>query len=224
MTALKPLESHAVVAVSDHDEERKLLRRAVLNPACAHPECDDKNVEAHHLFPRSFISNSSWYVRIPGVEKPILHVAGLCREHHSDVEEHRAWVKLEDDTWNWYERGMCAPWGKSVRYDCPDYDPDLGGTDTQSCGGNCWVIKGPLDPQPGQTSGKKKTAGKKKGEARSYRAQWNVGVPKDERENGADVLDELELAVREKFSAEMGWSDTAPRYMIVVAALVKALQ
>lgn len=207
MTALRPVESWGVTPV-ESDEERKLLRRMVLNETCAHPECDKPTESAHHLWPQGTLKSSSWLVRIPGVDRPVQHAVGLCGSgttgHHGDLEEHRGWVKYEDGAFNWYDK----------------YAQSHGGPTP----GPLWELVGPLDPQPGANrSGRKKIQGKKKGETRPYRAQWNVGVPKDERENGADILDELELAVREKLAKEH-LSDDAPRYHVVLSAFVKFLQ
>lgn len=218
MTALRPVESWDVTAVSDHDVERKHLRKLLLNTTCAHPDCDKPTESMHHAWPVGTLKSSSWLVRIPGVDKPVLHAIGLCGTgttgHHGDLEEHRGWVRYEDGEFVWYDRSQYAvsPWEYIGKL---DPQPGKGSSNPAQNG-----PEGRVNPEGSKTRKSKKL----KGEVRPYRAQWNVGVPKDERENGADVLDELELALREKFSEEMGWSETAPRYMIVTAAFVRALQ
>lgn len=87
------------------DGQIKLLRKIVLNPVCSHPECSSETEDAHHCFARSAITNDSWWVEITedsGEKKIIPHVTGLCREHHRDVEEHRAWIRYEDGEFSWH--------------------------------------------------------------------------------------------------------------------------
>lgn len=198
MTALKPIESWDVTAVSDHDEERKLLRKAVVSPFCCHPDCTNASEGAHHTFPRSFINSTSWFVRIPGEDRPVLHVAGLCGSgttgHHGDVEEHRAWIKYEDGIWNWYEREA-----------------------------DDWQFVGPLDPQPGK-QGVKKPRRRKKGEERKARKTISIRVPAEAGEDGAGVLDDLIQTGRELWAPELGWSENVPPYYVIVAAFAKAFQ
>lgn len=198
MTALKPIESWDVTAVSDHDEERKLLRKAVVSAVCCHPECDKPSEGAHHTFPRSFINSTSWFVRIPGEERPVLHVAGLCGSgttgHHGDVEEHRAWIRYEDGVWNWYEQD-----------------------------GDDWSLAGPLEPQPGKQT-VRKTRKRKKGEERKVRKTISLRVPAEAGEDGAGVLDDLIQTGRDIWADELGWSESVPPYYVIVAAFAKAFQ
>ncbi len=206
MTALRPIESHEVTAVTNHEEERKLLRGYVLSTVCCHPECNRTDVTAHHLFSRSKINDSSWFVRIPGEDKPVLHVAGLCGSgttgHHGDVEEHRGWVRVEDGVWNWYERTVDA--------DSP-----------RGFGNEGWGLVGPLDPQPGKHTRK---ARKREKQPSRSRKTVTVNVPQDEQEDGAGVLDELISVGRDQWAEEMGWSSSVPAYHVVVNAFVRALQ
>jgi hypothetical protein len=131
MTALKPIENRRVRGVA--------AERYPLNEVCAHPSCKDPAVDPHHIFPRSMINGDSWFVEIsneggerekgaPGFD-PIPHVTGLCRVHHDDVEEHRAWIKLEDGGFVWYVRKE-----------------------------DDWLRRGALNPQPPGKEGKPKRA------------------------------------------------------------------
>src|SRR5438132_9047067 len=98
MTALKPLECRKVNGVT--------ATRYKINAVCAVPDCS-KNVgdKGHHIFPRSQIGNDSYFVKVEDTETfTIPHVVGLCPGHHRDVEEHRAWIKLEDEQFVWYIR------------------------------------------------------------------------------------------------------------------------
>jgi len=119
VTALKPLETSRVTG--------QLAARYPLSMFCSHPECPEPTDDPHHIFPRSQIGNDFWFVQAWDEEahemftSPMPHVAGLCRPHHDAVEEHRAWIKLEGDTFVWY-----------------DWDDEA----------EDWVKVGALDPQP----------------------------------------------------------------------------
>jgi hypothetical protein len=168
MTALKPLEVKRVMGVSSV--------RYPLNKICAHPECSETDLTAHHLFPRSTIGNGSWFVLINPKDTvrggeaiiasdAIPHVTGLCGHgtagHHGDLEEHRSWVKLEDGLWVWYE----------------ETEGD-------------WRKVGPLNPQPGSVEGKTKRRRRLKDEARRKRRTISIRVP-DDQEDGGALWDEM---------------------------------
>lgn len=152
--------------------------RYILNKRCAHPECSEPAADAHHAFPRSAIGGDSWFVEITepyGGEEPnehgfvtlptivIPHVTGLCRAHHHDVEEHRAWIKLDGGTWSWWVR-----------------DESEG-----------WIELGLLNPQPGSQEGKPKRRKRKGTPGGAKRVNISFHVPVSEQENGAELLDEL---------------------------------
>lgn len=184
MTALKPIENRRVRAVASE--------RYPLNEVCAHPECSEPTADPHHIFPRSLIAGDSWFVVIEitreeleadpfdfkGLEwvsvlgsdvftAIVPHVAGLCRMHHDFVENHHAWIKLEDGEFVWYARDTTH-----------DAEPDT------------WNSLGPLNPQPGSRTGKPKRR-KFKGEKRRSRATISIKVPKDDQEDGGEVWDDL---------------------------------
>ena len=134
MTALKPLETNKVLG--------QVASRYPLNMFCAHPECPEPAEDPHHIFPRSQIGSDLWFVQAWGMDgkemfsSPLAHVIGLCRAHHDAVEEHRAWIQLDEQTLEfvWYER-LPANDGD------PQHDIALDGD---------WFHKvGTLDPQPG---------------------------------------------------------------------------
>lgn len=173
MTALKPIENRRVLGVS--------ARRYPINLKCAHPECNEPAVDPHHIFPKSLITNDSWFVLITEDGKPdtettpekgggyrqaIPHVSGLCRAHHDAVELHNAWIKLEDGEFVWYDR--VAP---------GEYGDD-------------WKRLGALNPQPGSREGRPKRK-RFQGEAKRKRRTISIRVPDDEVENGAELYDEL---------------------------------
>lgn len=199
MTALKPIENRRVRSVA--------AERYPLNKTCAHPECREDAVDPHHAFPRSAIGGDSWFVAVeydetPTPEEPtgtrveiIPHVTGLCRAHHDEVEQHRAWIKLEDGVWVWYWRV----------HDHPLHE--IGKEDE-------WLLVGPLNPQPGSVEGKAKRK-RHQGQARRQRKVISIRVPDDADENGAGLLDESVEALEEKIKP----GDHRPIYHTLMSAL-----
>lgn len=202
MTALKPIENRRVRAVASE--------RYPLNEICAHPECAEPTADPHHIFPRSLIAGDSWFVEIEYMDgdecKAIVipHVAGLCRAHHDDVEEHRAWIKLEDGEFVWYDRSFDEP----IEADSVEHE---------------FEALGPLNPQPGSKTGKPKRR-KFKGEKRRQRATISIKVPKDNQEDGGEIWDDLfgdgkddrpYGRVREKFDA-LDLDGGRPPYNLIV--------
>jgi hypothetical protein len=163
MTALKPVEAMRVHGV--------MADRYPLNKTCAHPSCKEPAADPHHIFPRSQIGNDSWFVTVEDSE-PIPHVTGLCRVHHDDLEEHRAWVRLEEDVFNWYVRK----------------DDD-------------WLFRGKLNPQPPGAEAKPKRS-PVQGEERRQRKTISLRIPTDEQEDGAGLLEDALEQAEERLGYE----------------------
>lgn len=191
MTALKPIENRRVRAVAS---ERYPFNEICAHPECSEQTADPHHIfprsaiagdswfvevymdfgprdaqpepglEVIEGWPTEIEYLSGGYTRI----KTILpHVAGLCRAHHDDVEEHRAWIKLEDGEFVWYARER-----------------------TEDENGQGFDKVGALNPQPGSKTGKPKRR-KFKGEKRRTRATISIKVPKDDQEDGGEVWDDL---------------------------------
>ncbi len=159
---MKPIENRNVRGVPSE--------RYPLNPISSKPDSTEKVDDPHHIFPRSEIIGDSWFVQIMDLETdavsdPIPHVTGLSRSEHDDVEQHRAWIKLEDGVFNWYQR---------QQLEGPEYTFEL---------------LGPLNPQPGQVGTPKKKKRAFQGEAKRKRSNWQVKIPADS-EDGAGILDD----------------------------------
>lgn len=174
--------------------------RYPINGICAHPSCTEPTADPHHCWPRSAIGNDSWFVEfvepLIGDRRVMPHVAGLCRAHHDDVEEHRAWIRMEgNDTFVWYDRDELG------RVADPEYDG--------------WVIVGPLNPQPGSREGKPKRR-PFKGEQRRQRLTITLRVPKDSEEDGAGLLDDLHRQVEER----LGHERPRPIYYSIIDSFV----
>ena len=168
ITALKPIDQ--VWGIRGVAAERYPL-----NQHCAHPICNNPVSGAHHIFPRSMTKSDSYFVEIDtGRGKVVIpHAVGLCGSgttgHHGDVEEHRAWIKLEEGgRFVWYER----------------HEDD-------------WKTLGALNPQPGSRDPKRKRT-PATGKARRQRKMIGFRVPADEAEDGAGLLEDLHLQVEAK--------------------------
>lgn len=204
MTALKPIESRRVKGVASE--------RYPLNTKCARPDCNEDTADPHHAWPRSSIGNDSWFVEIEEghaqntKSQVIPHVTGLCRAHHDDVEQHRAWIKLEDGVFVWYDRGRERP-----------HLLDYMGDDSTLVK---WEPLGPLDPQPaGREKAHKPKRKRLKGQARRQRMTVSIRVPKDEAEDGAGLLnDAIEL-----LEAKLGHDPARPPYYTILDGLNYAI-
>jgi hypothetical protein len=204
MSALKPIENARVVGIA--------AEQYPLNVVCGHPDCDEPAVDPHHCFPRSRQVGGSYFVAItfdtndeakafgdlmrvrPLKVAPktvvIPHVTGLCRAHHDIVEDHGAWIKLEDGVWNWYDRE-----------------------------GEEWSLVGPLAPQPGSADGKKRRK-RFKGEARRKRRVISIKVPDDTENGGEIWDETLEAVKSRLTLMELYDGSThIPVYEALIAAL-----
>lgn len=228
MTALKPIENRRVRGVASE--------RYPLNEKCAHPECNEPAADPHHIFPRSEIIGDSYFVELtfdhadearaavgdvktmivmhpnaPGggaLRVTIPHVSGLCRAHHDDVEEHRAWIKLEEGVFVWYLQvppslDELERWERETGESRDSYPLDS------------WSSLGPLNPQPGSREGKPKR--KPRGQARAGTSQtWTLRAPKDESmEPFFELLGQAQLEVQKRQESDK----LPPPYITLVAVL-----
>ena len=184
MTALKPILWRHVKGVPS--------TKYPINTVCGHPDCTNPIDGTHHIFPRSMIGNDSYFVEFTpedGKTKIIPHAIGLCGSgttgHHGDVEEHRAWIRLEDGEFVWYDRAVEA------------VDGDEGNLVEG------WLLVGPLNPQPGSREGKPKRKRTVKGtEERAQRKTVSVRLPEGV---SGDDWDEL---ISEAEAVELQQPDT----------------
>jgi hypothetical protein len=197
VTALKPIENRNVRGVPSEEYP--------LGTICAHPECTNTDVTAHHIFPRSLIKSKSWFVQVEAGEI-FPHVVPLCGSgttgHHGDIEEHRAWIKMEGKEFVWYDQTN------------EDHANSQGS-------GKVWTSVGALNPQPAYGDGKPKRRKTATSPAeKKAKVTYSIKTPKDEE----NVLPELEETLRDEFREEMGWKEDVPAYFVWVAAAAKALQ
>jgi hypothetical protein len=197
VTALKPIENTTRVRGVP-------AKRYPPNTICAVPGCNELAGSNHHIFGRPPGPDSdSWFVVLPPLDSPeeedaadyilrapnyeeriVPHVIGLCGSgttgHHGDVEEHRAWIKLEEGEFVWYQR--------SEYYS----GPPVNGVDGSEGGDGAWIPLGPLDPQPARGE-KRKKAKRRQGEAARNAPTWSIRM-NEEGQKGRlqDMLAELE--------------------------------
>lgn len=200
MTALKPIENRRVRGVASEVYPT--------NKTCAHPHCTEPATNVHHTFPRSQIKSTSYFVAIEDDDKEetiLPHAVGLCGTgttgHHGDVEEHRAWIKLEVDTYIWFDRAF-PPHGETKHDKLQDID---------------WTEVGALNPQPGSRDGKTK---KRKPTAVTTDAKratktYTIKVPKGEE----NIIPELMEQAQERFQEKLEADQLPLPYVTTVAAL-----
>jgi len=194
MTALKPTELRMWRAVTSG--------RYPLNELCSMPECYELTDDPHHIFPRSMIAGDSWFVApyqgatpdaatMPTYDlygEPIPHVTGLCRAHHDDVEEHRAWIKLDEGEFYWYDRHTVVTEIVGVG-ELPE-----------------WELIGSLDPQPARGEKARKPVRRLQGEERRKRKRVSIAIP-DDYENGGQLWDEMLDDMKDWLHAEGVFGD-----------------
>jgi len=200
MTALKPIEYRNIKGIS--------ATKYKVNDICSVPGCNrTRGDKGHHIFPRSQIGNDSYFVLVGmgDTNFTIPHVTGLCSEHHTQVEIHDAWIKLEDDLFVWYEREKPA---------------------NRETSSKNFIKVGPLDPQPGvrvkgASGSPKKKREKNKGEKKRNRRTLAFSVPNDAIEDGAGIIDDLLREAKKEYGVGNTEEERlkTPDYNIYVLAL-----
>lgn len=197
-----------------------------VGPHCCVPGCISFADHAHHLWRRSFLGITPCnYVKIGGVV--VGNLVGLCTRHHEDVTGkvggHKAWIRWEPEQkmfiWcavsNDWESGTATPVPVGPLTQQPPQHVSLEP-----------VAALPIpEPERCQACGQVKRRPTKPSEpsAMRQRGSWTIKVPEDEREKGADVLDELCEQVLEALGRHHHTSSIA-RYWAVVESFVFLLQ
>lgn len=176
---------------------------------CAVPGCRRPVDHTHHIVRRSFLGGPFDWVRMPdGVE--IGNLTGLCYLHHEDVTVNRTDVTYDDGVYYW----KTAPL---------DPQPPLNKLTPTAVAVHAHSNDMPHDREVCPTCKRKMPKEKIETpeEDKKPRATWAVSVPMEERENGADVLDELLEAARDKLDdAGISYStSTKAKYHVLALSL-----
>src|SRR4029077_576220 len=151
-----------------------------LNERCAVPGCAEPS-ERHHLWRRSFLNGDYWWVQLPDA-RVSGNCIGLCSTHHRKITDNEAMIAFLDERFLWGpSEGSVQP----LAWQPPGIENHTHPVDTLA--GECPTCHQKIKP-------------KSKPEPRRNRRTWSIAVPKDEQENGAEVLDTLIDAAREELS------------------------
>ena len=165
-----------------------------VGPKCSVATCNHWADEAHHIWRRSFLSGDYRWVRLWN-DTVVQNMTALCWRHHRQVTDNQARIDYFDDPdratgeftfidIDEHEQ-VLVPQPKTLR-EFTNAEPDD-------------IVAVVTEDAPCPTCGhRKRTVTELEPGAKRNRASWTVSVPKDERENGAAVLDELALACAEK--------------------------
>lgn len=189
-----------------------------VGPKCSVPDCNRWADHGHHIWRRSFLAGDYRWVLLWD-ETVVQNLTGLCYLHHEQVTGTDARIEYRSTV----DRTGSFAWVSEVE-DGGLLDPQpqtliefTGAPDTKR---REYVYDSDDDACP--TCGKRK---KPKDELppgpKRPRATWSVSVPKDERENGADVLDALELGCAEKLGRE---EHASHKYFVLAEVMAHFLQ
>lgn len=152
-----------------------------VGPRCSVPGCANLADHAHHIWRRSFLGGDYAWVEFEG--RVYGNLTGLCFAHHEAVTRGEAHILLDEGVFCWAHRLHVMPLDPQPPLDgLPLTAPGAGaqepGQPVERCE-SCGHVKRPrVELPPGE---------------RRPKASWVVSVPKDERENGAEVLETLAL-------------------------------
>jgi hypothetical protein len=129
----------------------------------------------------------------------IPHAVGICGTgttgHHGDLEEHRAWIKLENGVYVWYDRIDREPEGP-LEFD--------------------FVEVGPLNPQPGSREGKPK---RKKQATTKVEKEARVNTTIRTTVGEKNVLPELIEQCRERVKDKLEYDKSPSDYLVLTTVL-----
>jgi hypothetical protein len=166
---------------------------------CAMPACLLRAQERHHLWRRSALGGAYDWVLV-NEDALVRNVADLCRKHHQDITENRAWIRLIDNQLVWCTLDLQDNW-IAVAPLTFDVNTDV------------------ICEHCGQAKKRPKLGGDQAKKRRSK--TLSISVP-DDKEDGAAVLDTLV----ESICDDLGYQGTKglARYHALTAAAVFTLQ
>jgi hypothetical protein len=205
---LPPLDNWDVTGVSGPKYK--------VGPWCCVPSCKKPADHAHHLWRRSFLTGDFYWVELPD-GSVVGNVVALCVRHHDNVTGrlggHRNAIRMtHPDKVFWWCRVGEEDEGLEYEFLAP-IEPQPSTREA--------LVASPADtgsetcPTCGQKTAGRPSAPARQGRPRR-RKNFNIPVPADAEENGAEVLDTLIADVGVLLGRE---ADANGRYYIVVPAL-----
>lgn len=175
---------------------------------CSNPACNNQPQDMHHIVRRSYAGNNTWVM----IDNTIIpNVCGLCRPCHDLLTLNKARIVYEAGDYYWSDdkNGIFAQLSPHPTYPADKPGVSFGTKNYSPQTGVCPTCERPL-PKPREEQ-----------EPTRERRTWTVTVPKDKRENGAEVLDTLLEEIRLEFSKAGLEYGEAPkvRYFILSTAL-----
>lgn len=171
-----------------------------VGPTCSVPGCTRLCDNAHHIVRRSFLGGPFDWVRMDdGVE--IGNLTGICFNHHNELTENKQQITYDKGIFYWSDGRTLIPQPPSIEkpVEIPDFLNPVPPPDPENLPPG-HVLEPDHDREVCPTCNRKLPKPKVETpmEDRKPRGTWAVGVPMDERENGADTLDELLEACRDE--------------------------
>jgi hypothetical protein len=189
----------------------------VMPGVCVNPWCENLAEEQHHVWRRSFLAGTYWWVELSDL-RIVGNVVPVCKTHHGLLTTNRSRLVWDGSKFFWsdHERDQRPlSWQPEV-FDSSEAMHQITHEDLQSESSRKKTDA--FCPQCGQVI-KPHLDGKR--EKPVVRKSWSVAVPVSEQEAGADVLDTLlEEARKELARAGLpyGAEDTV-KYHILATSL-----
>jgi hypothetical protein len=177
-----------------------------VGPTCAVATCTHYADHGHHIWRRSFLAGDYQWVELWD-GKVVQNLCGLCSECHEKITLNKAWIAYSDDHSDGifeYVDGVDAaatvlvPQPKTLASFATAMQMTIDGKEIPHDD----VVRVPEEEPPCPTCGRKKKRVELPAGEKRNRASWSVSVPKDAREDGADVLDTLELECAKKLGRD----------------------
>lgn len=196
-----------------------------VGPLCSAPGCSRLADHAHHIWRRSFLAGDyGWVALWNGVI--VQNLTGLCWRHHELVTVNKASIELFGAAFVWIEaesplNGIQLD-PQPLFWESQSLNGDAVFTPVTSDGPKEHVHgPGAVEKCPTCSRALPRERLSKEDEVKRPREKWSITVPKDERENGADVLDVLTVECQKLF----GHAETKKmRYFTLVQALALVVQ
>lgn len=208
MTRL-PMESRDVEALRGDEWPEYQL-----NVVCAAPGCDQTTLERHHVWRKSFVGGDVWWVKLSD-GSVTGNCIGLCNEHHGQLTRNEAHIAYERGTYGkvgfaWTDLFASTQWMQWQPPKQADLDLGIGHVLVEGHNANeCPTCHRAL-PRPKLDTPQ---------EEKRIRRTWSITVPKDNLENGADILDTLLEEIREEMGKRGMSYGAEAKYFVLSTAL-----